>query len=351
VSAGHAQSLQEDLYRMIRLIRRFEERAIGLVRSGDIVSGIHPCIGQEAVAAGIGAALRRDDIMMANHRGHGHLLAKGTDPGRLLAEMAGRATGVARGRGGSFHPSDFSVGVFGSTGTVGHGAPLAAGAAWVLGQEGAGRVAISIFGDGAVNQGALLESFNLASLWHVPVVFACENNRYATTLPVETAVAGEITARAAAFGIPAGRHDGMDPEVVLGATAAAVARARGGGGPTFLEFGTYRFEGHHTFELRAGLRYRDAEEVAGWRARDPMELAGGRIPAGRRRQIDEQVEADLDAAVRFALDSPRPDPGEALDYLYASGLRPRGGLPGNWQGRRPGASRSALVATGTEREI
>jgi acetoin:2,6-dichlorophenolindophenol oxidoreductase subunit alpha len=323
----------EDLYRTIRLIRRFEERSIELVRSGDIVSGIHACIGQEAVAAGIGAALRRDDVMMAHHRSHGHMLAKGTDPGRLLAEMAGRATGVARGRGGSFHPSDFSVGVLGCSGTVGHGAPVAAGAGWALAQQGTDRVAIAIFGDGAVNQGALLESFNLASLWQVPVVFVCENNLYATTLPVRTAVAGSITARAEAFGIPAARHDGMDPEVVFQATAVAVARARAGGGPSFLEFTCYRFEGHHTFELKAGLRYRDADEVARWRARDPMELAGGRIPAGTRRRIDEQVEADVDAAVRFALDSPKPDPGEALDYLYASGLRPRGGVPGTWNGR------------------
>jgi len=330
----------EDLYRTIRLIRRFEERAIDLVRSGDIVSGIHPCIGQEAVAVGIGAALRRDDLMMAHHRSHGHMLAKGTDPGRLLAEMAGRTTGVAHARGGSFHPSDFSVGVLGCSGTVGHGAPVAAGAAWALAQEGAGRIAIAIFGDGAVNQGALLESFNLASLWHVPVVFVCENNFYATTLPVETAVAGSITARAAAFGIPAASHDGMDPEVVFDATAAAVALARDGGGPSFLEFSCYRFEGHHTFELKAGLRYRDADEVARWRARDPMELAGGRIPAARRRQIDEQVEADVAAAVRFALDSPPPDPGDALDYLYASGLRPRGGVPGTWNGRQRAAGRN-----------
>jgi TPP-dependent pyruvate/acetoin dehydrogenase alpha subunit len=330
----------EDLYRTIRLIRRFEERAIDLVRSGDIVSGIHPCIGQEAVAVGIGAALRRDDLMMAHHRSHGHMLAKGTDPGRLLAEMAGRTTGVARARGGSFHPSDFSVGVLGCSGTVGHGAPVAAGAAWALAQEGAGRIAIAIFGDGAVNQGALLESFNLASLWHVPVVFVCENNLYATTLPVETAVAGSITARAEAFGIPAASHDGMDPDVVFDATAAAVARARDGGGPSFLEFICYRFEGHHTFELKAGLRYRDADEVARWRARDPMELAGGRIPAARRREIDEQVEADVAAAVRFALDSPKPEPGQALDYLYASGLRPRGGVPGTWNGRQRAAGRN-----------
>src|SRR5580700_7741894 len=122
----------EDFYRTMRVIRRFEERAMDLVRSGEIVSGIHPCIGQEAVAAGTGAALRRDDILLANHRAHGQLLAKGSEPGRLLAELAGRTNGVAHGRGGSFHPSDFTVGVFGSSGTVGHGAPLATGAAWAL---------------------------------------------------------------------------------------------------------------------------------------------------------------------------------------------------------------------------
>src|SRR5260370_15972498 len=200
----------EDLYRTIRLIRRFEEHAIELVRSGDIASGIHPCIGQEAVAAGIGAALRRDDIMMANHRGHGHLLAKGSDPGRLLAELAGRVGGIARARGGSFHPSDFGAGVYGSTGTVGHGAPMAAGAAWALAAAGTDRGAGRIVGDGAGDHGALLESLNLAALWHVPVLFVCENNLYATTLPVDTAGAGASPPPAAAFWLPAAPHAGRD---------------------------------------------------------------------------------------------------------------------------------------------
>jgi pyruvate dehydrogenase E1 component alpha subunit len=319
----------------MRLIRRFEEHAIELVRSGEIVSGIHPCIGQEAVAAGIGAALRRDDVMMAHHRSHGHMLAKGTDPGRLLAEMAGRADGVARGRGGSFHPSDFSVGVLGCTGTVGHGAAIAAGAAWALARQGTDRVAIAIFGDGAVNQGALLESFNLASLWHAPVVFVCENNRYATTLPVAAAVAGSITGRAAAFGIPAASCDGMDPDVVYEATAAAVGRARAGE-PSFLEFTTYRYEGHHTFELKAGLRYRDPAEVAAWRARDPLALQATRIAESTRLRIDGEVEAVLDAAVRYARESPKPDKAGGLDYLYSGEVR-----------LRPGSSRSSAEPTGT----
>jgi TPP-dependent pyruvate/acetoin dehydrogenase alpha subunit len=325
--AGQTAPPPQDLYRIMRLTRRFEERAIDLVRLGEIVSGIHACIGQEAVAAGIGAALRRDDLLVAHHRSHGHMLAKGTDPGRLLAEMAGRVTGVARGRGGSFHPSDLSVGVLGCTGTVGHGAAIAAGAAWALARKGTDRIAVAIFGDGAVNQGSLFESFNLASLWRAPVVFVCENNLYATTLPAAAAVAGSITARAAAFGLPAASCDGMDPGIVYEATAAAVDRARAGE-PSFLEFTTYRYEGHHTFELKAGLRYRDPAEVAEWRARDPLALQASRIPDGVRQQIDDEVEAVLEAAVRFATSSPKPDPAHGLDYLYSGGVRPRPGHSG-----------------------
>jgi pyruvate dehydrogenase E1 component alpha subunit len=205
---------------------------------------------------------------------------------------------------------------------------MAAGAAWALAQAGTDQIAISIFGDGAVNQGALLESFNLAALWRVPALFVCENNRYATTLPVQTAVAGSITARAAAFGIPAATYDGMDAQVVLAATAAAVARARSGAGPAFLEFSTYRYEGHHTFERTAGLHYRDPAEVAQWRARDPMHLQGGRIPAAERERIDAEVEVTLDAAVKFALDSPAPDPRDALAHLYSTGLQPRASATG-----------------------
>lgn len=318
--------MPEDFYQTMRLIRRFEERAMDLVRSGEIISGIHPCIGQEAVAAGTGAALRRDDIMLGNHRAHGQLLAKGTDPGRLLAEMAGRTTGVARGRGGSFHPSDFTVGVLGSTGSVGHGAPLAAGAAWALARAGSDRVAVSVFGDGAVNQGALLESFNLAALWRVPVVFICENNRYATTLSVQASVAGSVVARAEAFGIPAESVDGMDPEPVYAAVARGVARARAGQGPTFLEFRTYRFYGHHTFETTTRLRYRDDDEVDRWRERDPLALQAGRIPEAQRERIDAAVEEAVEAAVRFALAGPKPSVADASDYLYASGLRTRPGV-------------------------
>jgi pyruvate dehydrogenase E1 component alpha subunit len=319
------QPSPEEFYRTMWLIRRFEERAIELVRAGEIGSGIHPCTGQEAVAAGVCAALRPDDVILSNHRGHGHLLAKGTDPGRFLAELTGRATGIDRGRGGSFHPSDFSAGVYGASGTVGHGAAIATGVAWALGQAG-DRVAVSFFGDGAVNQGALLESLNLASLWKVPVVFVCENNLYATTLPARTAVAGTITGRGEAFGIPSATVDGMDPEVVFEAAAGAVTRARAGDGPTLLELSTYRFDGHHTFEHRMRLRYRDEQERADWLARDPLALQRARVPERVRQAIHAEVEVLLDEAVRFAVESPKPDPVDAFDHLYTSPIPIRPGV-------------------------
>lgn len=318
----------EAIYRTVRLIRRFEERALDLVRAKEIASGIHPCIGQEAVAAGVMATLRPDDQIYSTHRGHGHLLAKGTDPARLMAELAGRSTGIDRGRGGSFHPCDPSAGVLGATGSVGHGAAIATGAAWALARDGGDRVVVSFAGDGAVNQGALLEAFNLAALWRAPVVFVCENNRYATTLPVDTAVAGTVTGRAAAFGIPAASVDGMDPETVYSAAWHAVARARAGGGPSLLECLTYRYYGHHTFELRARLRYRDDAEVEAWRARDPVVTQARRVPADRRADIDAQIEELLDDAVRFAVGSPMPAPSGALEHLYADAFPIRTGMVG-----------------------
>jgi pyruvate dehydrogenase E1 component alpha subunit len=313
------------LYATVRLIRRFEERAIELVRSGDIVGGIHPYIGQEAIAAGVCAALRADDIITSTHRGHGHVLAKGADPARMLAELAGRVTGLNKGRGGSMHAADFQLGIFGANAIVGANAPITVGAAWAARQSGSDRVAVSFFGDGAVNQGVLLESMNLAALWRLPVLFVCENNGYATTLTVADAVAGTITGRAEAFGIPAVTVDGMDPEVVLSATDEAVARARTGMGPSLIECLTYRFDVHHTSEYRAGIVYRDESEVHNGRLRDPVAIQAARLSDVDRSRIDTEIESVLNDAVAFALSSPHPDPAGALDHLYASGLRPGGG--------------------------
>jgi acetoin:2,6-dichlorophenolindophenol oxidoreductase subunit alpha len=314
------------LYRTVRLIRRFEERAIELVRAGQIVGGIHPYIGEEAIAAGVCAALRADDQITSTHRGHGHVLAKGADPKRLLAELAGRTTGLNRGRGGSMHAADFSLGILGASAIVGAAAPIAAGAAWAARRAGLDRVVATFFGDGAVSQGVLLETFNLASLWKVPVVFVCENNGFATSMHTESVVAGSITGRAEAFGIPASTVDGMDPEAVFAATSDAVALARSGGGPSMLECVTYRFDVHHTFEYIARPRYRTTEEIAEGRSRDPIEVQGARLAEADRERIDAEIEALLDDAVKFALDGPVPELSTALDYLYADGMRARAGV-------------------------
>ncbi|TCC58702.1 thiamine pyrophosphate-dependent dehydrogenase E1 component subunit alpha [Kribbella pittospori] len=307
-----------NLYRTVRLIRRFEERAIEFVRSGEIVGGIHPYIGQEAIAAGVCAALTDTDVITSTHRGHGHVLARGADPARLLAELMGRESGLNKGRGGSMHAADFSLGILGANAIVGAAGSIATGAAWAHRRLGKDTVAATFFGDGAMNEGMLLEAFNLAGLWRVPVIFVCENNGYATTMPVASAVAGSITARAEAFGIPAVTVDGQDPEKVLAATTEAVERARSGQGPTFLECTTYRFDAHHTFEHRARLTYRSTEEISAGRSRDPVEIQGARLAAEDRAAVDAEVEALLDAAAVIALGSAHPDPAAALEYLYAS---------------------------------
>ncbi|GAA3463585.1 thiamine pyrophosphate-dependent dehydrogenase E1 component subunit alpha [Saccharothrix longispora] len=322
---AHAPDTDVGLYRTVRLIRLFEERAVELVRSGDVVGGIHPYTGQEAIAAGVCAALRVDDVITSTHRGHGHVLAKGADPARVLAELAGRATGLNRGRGGSMHAADFGLGILGANAIVGANGAITAGAAWAARQEGGDRVAVSFFGDGAVNQGVLLEAMNLAALWRLPVLFVCENNGYATTLTVADAVAGTITGRGEAFGIPSVTVDGMDPRTVLDAAREAVDRARAGGGPSLVECLTYRFDAHHTWEHRARVRYRDDDEVRTGRERDPVVIQGARLTGEERERVDAEVRSTLDAAVAFALDSPHPDPAGALDHLYATGMRPRPG--------------------------
>ncbi|TDC43931.1 thiamine pyrophosphate-dependent dehydrogenase E1 component subunit alpha [Micromonospora sp. KC213] len=313
------------LYRTVRLIRRFEQRAIDLVRAGQIVGGIHPYLGQEGIAAGVCAALRPTDLVTGTHRGHGHVLAKGADPARTMAELCGRETGLNRGRGGSMHAADLSVGVLGANAIVGAAGAILTGAVWAHRRRGDDVVGATFFGDGAVNEGMLLEAFNLAALWRVPVLFVCENNGYATTMPVAGAVAGTITGRAAAFDMPATVVDGQDPEAVHAVAAAAVARIRAGGGPELVEAQTYRFDAHHTFEHVVRLDYRPPEEVAAGRARDPVDIQGDRLAPHRRAQVDAEVEATVDAAVAFALAGPEPDPAGALDHLYASGLTARAG--------------------------
>ena len=320
--------MSEELYRTMRTIRRFEERVVDLVNSNEIAGVTHEYIGQEAVATGICAALRADDIITSTHRGHGHVIAKGVAPARMFAELLGRATGTNHGHGGSMHIADLSLGIYGANGIVAAGTPWAAGAAWAAKQDGSDRVAVSFFGDGALNQGVLHETMNLAAAWSLAVIFVCENNGYAVTTPAVSSSAGSPVERAAAYGMAAEDIDGMDVEAVLAAAKTAVARARRGDGPTFLECKTYRFVGHHTAERTMSLGYRTDEEIERWRLRDPLVLLGSSLDPEAVLRIDAEVERVLDDAIDFARTSGRPDVIAALDCMYADGPRPRSGVAG-----------------------
>lgn len=309
----------------MRLIRVFEERCLTMAASGEIVGGIHPYIGQEAVAAGVCAALGDTDVITSTHRGHGHVLAKGSDPARVLAELLGTTAGLNQGRGGSMHAADFGLGIYGANGIVGAGGAIAAGAAWARRADTGSPVAVSFFGDGAMSQGVLLEAFNLAALHALPVVFVCENNGYATSLPVERGLAGDPVRRAAGFGMTARSVDGMDVEVVAEQAAAAIEACRRGSGPVFLECRTYRYSGHHSFEVQMDLRYRDEAEVQTWHARDPLLLQQGRLSDEVADEVDAEVCAVVDRAVEFARSSPAPDPADAMRFLYAAPITARAG--------------------------
>ena len=269
-------------YRRMRRLRRFEMRAAELVGDGEIAGPVHEYIGEEAVAVGVCAALRADDVITSTHRGHGHILAKGGASDRMYAELLGRESGYNRGRGGSMHIADFSLGIYGANGIVGAGAPMACGAAFTFKVRGEDRVAVPFFGDGAMNQGVLLESFNLAVILRLPVVFACENNGFAITSSIDDMLGGDLVRRAEGFGLPARSVDGMDVRAVHAATVEAVGHARTGGGPTFLEFRTARYSVHN---ISQGGRMRDNRSeafLADARDARPHRAARGRARPGRR---------------------------------------------------------------------
>jgi pyruvate dehydrogenase E1 component alpha subunit len=309
------------MYKMMLLIRRFEEQCVEFYKNGEIRGSLHPCIGQEATAVGACYALRKDDYLTCTYRGHGQALAKGLDPKEAMAELLGRRTGCSKGKGGSMHFTDPEVGLLGENAIVGAGVPIAVGAALSAQLDGSDRVSITFFGDGAVNQGVFFEALNLAAVWNAPVVFFCENNLYSEMTPISDMVKLEQLAdRAAGFGIPGVTVDGYDPLAVYEATLAAVERARTGGGPTFIEAMTYRLVGHMIGDTEP---YRTQEEVAEWKARDPISTFPGRlveefgIPRAEVDAIPAEVESTMAEVVRFALDSPWPSPDEVTQDIFA----------------------------------
>ena len=297
-----------ELYETMALIRRFEECAYRAYEEGDISGTVHVSIGQEAVAAGVIGALEDRDKVISHHRGHGHAIARGVPLESLMAELCGRAGGSSGGKGGSMHVTDIDHGFLGTMAVVGSAVPIATGVALASKLKGTGEVCVAFFGDGGVNQGVLYESFNLAALWSLPVVFVCENNSYAITMPASESTAGPgVAARARAFGISAYIVDGQDVLEVYDTARRAVEHARAGQ-PAVLEALTYRFMGHSRGDPPHGL-YRVKEEVDAWRQRDPIALLADRaeLSPAMADEISQRVEATVEQALAFARSSTEPD--------------------------------------------
>ncbi len=314
-----ARSLYERMYR----IRVFEQKVQQLFKLGKLPGFVHLYIGQEAVAVGACSALREDDRITSTHRGHGHLIAKGADVERMMAELFGRSTGYCKGKGGSMHIFDFGLGILGANGIVGGGIPIATGAALADRVLGRGNVTVAFFGDGAANQGVLLEALNLSSIWKLPVIYLCENNHYTEWMRTEAITAGRIADRAHPFLVPGIEVDGNDVLAVRAAVARAVARARAGEGPTLIEAITYRHLAHNEGEEAFSGIYRPAEEIAAWKARDPLlsfrtylELELG-VAGTELDELETRERERIERAVEFAESSPFPEPADALDDLYA----------------------------------
>jgi len=309
-----------EFYRQMRLIREFELRAINERRNGLIPGFIHSCVGQEATAVGMCAALEPDDVIASTHRGHGHLIAKGGKPKFMMAELAARSDGYCGGKGGSLHMTDFELGILGANGIVAGGIPMAVGAALAFQMRNEPRVAVAFFGDGAVNEGAFHEAANLAGLWKLPIIFMCENNLYGEGTPQsKQAPVTDLSLRAEGYGFPGVIVDGNDVLAVYRAAGEAVNRARAGGGPTFIEGKTYRQRGHYEGDP---MVYRSKAEMAEWKSRDPIftfrdQLLAANIAAPADIDaVNAAIQTELDEAVQFAAASPPPAPESALAGVY-----------------------------------
>ena len=307
--------------RQMECIRAFEEMAEQLYMRGLIHGTMHLSIGQEATAVGIIAALEPSDLILSTHRGHGHCIAKGADLGRMMAEFMGKETGYCRGRGGSMHIADVAGGNLGANGIVAGGIPIAAGVGLSLKLQARREVCVTFFGDGAANEGAFHEALNIAAIWNLPVIFVCENNGYAMSMPVRDAVPnGDIAARGAAYDVPGLAVDGNDLHAVFEAAGVAVQRAREGRGPTLIEAKTYRWRGHSKSDRNL---YRTQDEIVQWKQRDPIVrlrewlLAEELLDAAGAAAISQSVADEIAAAVVFAEQSPEPDVAQLEDEVYA----------------------------------
>jgi TPP-dependent pyruvate/acetoin dehydrogenase alpha subunit len=316
--------LREMMLRMQR-IRHFEDAAQDLHKNGEIRGSLHTSQGQEGEIVGACSALRIDDYMVGNHRSHGHPIGKGAKLRGLMAELLARKTGVCRGKGGSMHLADFSVGSLGETSIVGSGIPVAAGAALGAKLQGLDRVSLCFFGDGAAQEGTFHEGINMAAVWKLPVIFLCENNGYAVSTPIQkVTLVANIADRAVAYGIPGVIVDGQDVLAVHQAVATAVQRARSGNGPTLIEAKTYRYL-DHAANLGRDLGYRTDAEIAQWRSnKDPITLFRNRLlnefgfTGSECDALEQQARTEVADAIAFGKDSPYPDASDAFTDVYAT---------------------------------
>ncbi|HDN05605.1 pyruvate dehydrogenase (acetyl-transferring) E1 component subunit alpha [Candidatus Bathyarchaeota archaeon] len=309
------------MYRKMFEIRSFEEKVFELYAQNMVPGTIHLYAGEEAVAVGVCSNLRKDDYITSTHRGHGHCIAKGADPKRIMAEILGKKTGYCKGKGGSMHIADFKVGMLGATAVVGAGIPIAMGAGLSIKLRGTDQVVACFFGEGASNQGTFHEGINMAAIWKLPVIFVCENNLYAMgTRQSRVMLIENIADRAASYGIPGVTVDGNDVLAVYEAAREAVERARRGEGPTLIECKTYRHKGHSRVDP---AKYRPKEEVEEWLRKDPIKrlreklLQTNVLAEEEIQRVEEEVSVEIEEAVKFAVESPYPAPEEALEDVYA----------------------------------
>ncbi len=314
-----SKDLALQLYETVQRIRSFEMAVVELFARGKIPGFLHTYVGEEAVAAGVCAALRPDDYIISTHRGHGHLIAKGGRLDLMMAELFGRRTGYCKGKGGSMHIAEPDLGMLGANAIVGAGTAIINGAALTAQYLGTDQVAVAFFGDGASNTGAFHEALNMASVWNLPSIFVCENNCYAESTPQwYHQKIKDVAVRAVAYDMPSIIVDGNDVGAVYLAAKEAVERARAGGGPTLIEAKTYRLRGHYEGDPQM---YRSREEIEAWEKKCPVKrwrkaLLEMGVPADSIEEIDSRIEQEIEDAIAFAGESPLPDPAEARSDIF-----------------------------------
>ena len=315
------RSVLLSLYESMVTQRALEEKVVELYKKGLIPGLAHSYIGQEAIAAGVCGVLKREDLIVSNHRGHGHSVAKGVPEQTILSELMGKDAGMCLGLGGSMHCTDLDAGVVFSTAIVGGGIPLSVGVALALTMDHKQNCVACFFGDGATNTGAFHEGVNLASVWKLPVIFVCENNQYAVSTPVSKSMSASIALRGQGYGIANQAVDGMNVLDVYEAATEAVTRAKKGGGPTLLECVTYRYRGHGVYDI--GLDYRTQEEIDQWMSRDPIVnfekkmTSENVVSTSDLEALRTKVKAKVEEAAQFALDRPYPSKDILTRHVWA----------------------------------